>query len=140
MRRNKIELYIHLVWATWDRQPLIIPAVERRLLRVIEAEAKGMGCDVLALNGMPDHDHALLSIPTTITIADLVKQLKGVSSQFFNHELLPSVPFKWQGCYGAFSISRSDIDEVIHYIKFQKQRHDENLLRVDLESCFEEDE
>lgn len=54
MRRNRLSLYLHLVWATWDRLPMIGPAVERRIHRCIEAEAQGLGCRVLALNGIPD--------------------------------------------------------------------------------------
>jgi hypothetical protein len=40
MRRNKLALFLHLVWATWDRLPLITPDIERRLYRNIESEAR----------------------------------------------------------------------------------------------------
>jgi REP element-mobilizing transposase RayT len=76
MRRNKLALYLHLVWATWDRQLLVMPEIERHVYRNIESEARGMGCTVLALNGMPDHVHLAVSFPTTITIADPVQQEK----------------------------------------------------------------
>lgn len=46
MRRNKLALYVHLNWATWDRLPLITPDIERRLYRNIESEARKMGCTV----------------------------------------------------------------------------------------------
>ncbi len=101
MRRNKLALYLHLVWATWDRQALVTPEIERRVYRNIESEARNMGCTVLALNGMPDHVHMAVSFPTTITVADLVKQVKGVSSHFVNEALKPNDEFKWQGSYGA---------------------------------------
>ena len=101
MRRNKLALYVHLVWATWDKLPLITPEIERRLYRNIESEAQGQRCAVLALNGTDDHVHLLMSIPATISIADLVKQVKGVSSHFVNDELHPARDFKWQGSYGA---------------------------------------
>ncbi|MDW8101156.1 MAG: transposase [Anaerolineae bacterium] len=67
-----------------------------------------MGCTVLALNGMPDHVHLVVSFPSTIAIADLVKQVKGVSSHFVNETLEPEPQFKWQGSYGAFTVSRWD--------------------------------
>ena len=138
MRRNKLAVYLHLNWATWDRLPLIAPNIERRLYRNIESQAQQMGCAVLALNGTSDHTHLLVSIPSTITIAELVKQVKGVSSHFANEELVPDNQFKWQGNYGAFSVSRWDLDKIIAYIKRQKEHHDANDLVNEWEECFEE--
>jgi putative transposase len=120
MRRNKLALYLHLVWTTWDRLPLITPSIERRLHRNIESEARGMGCTVLALNGTSDHIHLVLSFPSTIPLADLVKQVKGVSSHFVNETLRPEAQFKWQGGYGAFTVSRWDLPKIIRYVKRQK--------------------
>ncbi|MGC1378062.1 MAG: IS200/IS605 family transposase [Anaerolineales bacterium] len=138
MRRNKLALYLHLVWATWDRQPLLTPEIERRVYRNIESEARGMGCTVLAINGMPDHTHLGLVIPTTITIANLVKQVKGVSSHFVNETLKPDFEFKWQGSYGAFTVSRWDVDKIVNYIKRQKEHHQLNELFPEWEEAFEE--
>lgn len=140
MRRNKLALYLHLVWATWDRLPLITPEIERRLHRNIESEARKMGCTVLALNGMPDHVHLVVSFPTTITIADLVKQVKGVSSHFVNETLKPESQFKWQGSYGAFTVSRRELEKVIGYVKHQKDHHAANELIPEWEETFEEAE
>ena len=138
MRRNKLRLYLHLVWATWDRLPLITPEIERQLYRCIENEAKDKGCKVLALNGIADHVHLVVSIPTTITIAELVKQVKGVSSRFVNEVLAPPTRFKWQGCYGAFTVSRWDVDKIVQYVKRQKEHHAANELWADWEETFEE--
>ena len=133
MHKNKIRIFLHFVWTTWDREPMVIPSVQRRLYRVIEHEVQKCGCNVLAINGMVDHTHVLLRFATTITIAKLVKQMKGVSSYFFNEALQPDAPFKWQAGYGAFSISPSEVDEVIQYIKNQQYHHNQQILRVDLE-------
>jgi REP element-mobilizing transposase RayT len=138
MRRNKLRLYLHLVWATWDRLPLITPDIERRLYRCIESQAQEQGCKVLALNGMADHVHLVVSFPTTITIADLVKQVKGVSSHFVNEVLTPPTQFKWQGSYGAFTISRWDVDKIVQYVQGQKEHHAANTLWPEWEEAFEE--
>jgi putative transposase len=138
MRRNKLALYVHLVWATWDRLPFITSEIERRLHRNIESEAQEQGCMVLALNGTDDHVHVLVSIPATISIANLVKQLKGVSSHFVNDELRPAHDFKWQGSYGAFSVSRWDVDKIVGYIKHQKEHHANGELLPEFEETFEE--
>ncbi len=138
MRRNKLALYVHLIWATWDRLPLITPQIERRLLRNIESEAQGMGCKVLALNAMPDHVHLLVSVPSTVSIADLTKQVKGVSSHFAGDTLGLKGEFKWQGTYGAFSVSRWDLERIIGYVERQKEHHREEDLVAEWEEVSEE--
>jgi REP element-mobilizing transposase RayT len=138
MRRNKLALYLHVVWATWDRLPLINPEIERRLLRNIESEAQGLGCSVLAINGTEDHVHVLLAIPTTVSIADLVKQMKGVSSHFVNAELDLEYQFKWQGSYGAFTVSRWDVEKIKQYVSRQKEHHAIGELMPEFEDTFEE--
>ena len=138
MRRNKLRLYLHLVWGTWDRQPLITPDIERPLFRCIEQEARDNKCKVLALNGVADHVHLVVSFPTTITIAHLVKQVKGVSSRFVNDQLSPPAKFKWQGFYGAFTVSRWDVDKIVAYVKGQKAHHGANELLAEWEEMSEE--
>ncbi len=87
MRRNKLALYVHLVWATWDRLRLITPSVERALHRVICQEVVKYGCEVVAINGIEDHVHLLVTLPTTVDIATVVKQAKGVSSHAANDSM-----------------------------------------------------
>lgn len=123
MRQNKLDLYVHLVWATWDRLPLIETRWERRLHRCISAQASQAGCPVLALGGVEDHIHLLVRLPATIAVATLVKQVKGASSHFVNAQIRPGVPFRWQGYYAAFSVSRWDLERITRYIERQKQHH-----------------
>ena len=84
MRRNKLLLYVHFVWATWDRLPIITPEIERALYRNIIESAQSLGCRVLAINGVEDHVHVFLALPSTVSIADLVQKMKGASSHFVN--------------------------------------------------------
>jgi REP element-mobilizing transposase RayT len=117
---------------------LITPAVERRLYRSIAAEAIKLGCYVLALNGVADHVHLLVMMPSTVTIAELLKQVKGVSSNFANDHLFPNRRFKWEGGYGAFSVSRWDVDKIMGYVRKQKSHHGQNDLWPDYEESIEE--
>jgi REP element-mobilizing transposase RayT len=80
-----------------------------------------MGCTVLAISRMPDHVHLLVKLPPTVTIARLIKQVKGVSSHFVNETLQPGFLFRWQGRYGAFSISRWDVGRIAGYVRRQKE-------------------
>jgi putative transposase len=139
MRRNKLALYLHLVWATWDRLPLITPDIERPLFRCIQSEARAQGCDILALNGVSDHVHLLVRLPSTVTIANLLRQVKGASSHFANEILRADGSFKWQGTYGAFTVSRWDLDRVIAYVERQKEHHGANDLCAEWEESVEQE-
>jgi REP element-mobilizing transposase RayT len=139
MRRTKCELYVHLVWTTWDREPLITPQLQRAIYRTIQEEVQKLGCSVLALDGMPDHTHLGVKVPATLTIAALAKQVKGVSSQMVNEVFKPTSPFRWQGGYGAFTVSRWDVDEIVQYIRNQTHHHTEQTLIAEYEEIFIDD-
>ncbi len=114
MLKNKLCVAVHFVWATWDRQPLVTEDIERDLFRYLETVCHDDRCEVLAVGGMPDHVHLLALLSNTITLADLMKHVKGGSSRFVTGTLRPGVWFAWQGSYGAFSVSRRDLGKVIH--------------------------
>jgi putative transposase len=138
MRRNKLALFVHIVWATWDRLPLLTPEVERAVHRCVAGEVIELKGEVLALNGMPDHVHLVVRLPATISIADLVKQVKGGSSRFVNESFKPDGLFRWQGSYGAFTVGLSELDRVVEYVKHQKQHHASAELWPEYESAYEE--
>ena len=128
MRHNRIELYIHIVWTTKNREPLIQPDIEAPIYRCIGNEVHKLKCRVLALGGMPDHVHLLVSITATTNLDHLMNQVKGVSSHMANDSLVSGKNFSWQRGYGAFSIGRNLIKTVTAYIQNQKQRHHSNEL------------
>jgi REP element-mobilizing transposase RayT len=138
MRRSKIELYVHLVWATWRREPYLLPAVERSVYRSIEQEAIKTGALILAMNGTTDHVHVLAKIPATIAVAHLMNQMKGVSSRFVHDQLPDCGHFRWQENYGAFSVGRSQVKRVREYVMAQKAHHTSNTLHAAWEETDEE--
>ena len=124
---SRVEVYLHLVWATWDRLPLLTPAVRERVYLCIRHEAARLKAEIIAIGGIEDHVHVLLRLPATISIADLVKQLKGSSSHLANHEVLPR-GFKWQGGYGCGSVSRRLVPTVRNYVLRQEEHHREGTI------------
>jgi REP element-mobilizing transposase RayT len=77
----------------------------------------------ITINGMPDHVHMLVSMPLTISIAVLVREVKAKSSRFV-HETWPERDrFAWQGGYGVFSVSQSAMGPVQKYIREQEEHH-----------------
>lgn len=137
MLKNKLCVCIHFVWATWDRQPLITEDTERDLYHAIRAICQDNKCEVLAVGGMPDHVHLLVMLSNTITLADLMKHVKGGSSRLFSQSLRPGEWFQWQGSYGAFSVGRRDVAKIVRYIQCQKQHHAEKSLWPEAENTGE---
>ena len=110
---------------------------ERRLWRYIESICRETRCDVLAVGGMPNHIHLLVNFANTISIGELMKQVKGGSSVFAAKEIRCDW-FKWQAHYGACAVSPSAIPQVVAYIANQKQHHADGSIRTEWEEAYDE--
>jgi REP element-mobilizing transposase RayT len=139
MREPYTQLYLHLVWSTWDRLPLITPEIEPRVYAAIAEKVRELGCEPYAIGGISDHVHLLLRFTTTITIAQITKEVKGSSSHLVTHVITPEEFFKWQGGYGAFTIRKSEVPIVKAYILNQKQHHHAGTLIKDYELTITEE-
>jgi len=80
-----------------------------------------------------DHIHLLVRLPAAVSVAALVKQVKGASSHLVNHKLSVDAEFKWQGAYGAFTVSPSAVSAGAEYIRCQEQHHRDRSIDPDLE-------
>jgi REP element-mobilizing transposase RayT len=118
---NKI--WIHAIWSTKDRLPLIELTVEQKIHSFISDQFLEQGCPIRIINGMSNHIHCLFSLNPQKSIADIIKQIKGSSSHFINQNNLITEKFAWQTGYAAYSVSESVVDKVFHYIKNQKEHH-----------------
>jgi REP element-mobilizing transposase RayT len=128
MRGNFTQLYLHCVWATWDRLPLVTPDIQKVIYAAIIRQCDHLGCKVIAVGGIEDHVHLLTGFPPTVSVSDLIKQIKGSSSHLITHEIKPGEFFKWQGSYGAFTVSHGDIDIVANYIRNQATHHQQKSI------------
>ena len=123
MRAPYTQLYLHCVWATWDRLPLISPEIEQPLYAAILNKCNQLKCEPIAIGGTSDHVHLLLRLHTTVSVANLLKEIKGSSSHLITHEINPEEFFKWQGAYGAFTVSKTAVPRVKAYIEHQQEHH-----------------
>jgi REP element-mobilizing transposase RayT len=139
MRAPYTQLYLHLIWATWDRLPLLTPDIESQVYACIAKKCHDLKCRPLAIGGIEDHLHVLTRFHTTVSVAHLVKEVKGSSSHFVTHVLKPDDFFKWQGAYGAFTLRKSDMEPVKAYIENQKEHHRAGRLVEEWEQVFEVD-
>ena len=122
MSQSLVAMNVHLVFSTKQRMPLITNELQPRLYRYIGGIVRGEAGCLLTIGGMPDHVHLLISMGRTISLADLVRQIKSNSSRWVHEEL--SMPeFGWQAGYGAFSASESQMPIVRRYIENQAQHH-----------------
>lgn len=128
-----LQLYVHCVWSTFDRLPLIHSEYESRLYAAIAAKCQQLNCRVLAIGGDADHVHLFVSFPATLAIAQLMKEVKGATSHLVNHEFKLEDEFKWQGGYGAFTVSKRSVESVVAYVRSQKEHHADRKLIDELE-------
>ena len=123
MRHPWTQLYVHLVWSTWNRHPLISRDLQPRIYRVLHHQANSVGAEILAVGGMPDHVHVLIRFPATMAVAQLVQRLKGASSHFAAQVAQENGAFRWQHGYGAFTLSKRAVPVVRAYIANQEAHH-----------------
>jgi len=123
------QLYIQLVFAVKGRRSFIQSAWEEDLYKYITAVVQNDRHKMLAINGMPDHIHIFLGLNPAIAISDLVKDIKRASNNWVNDKTLTNQKFEWQGGYGAFSYSKSQIDSVCKYIHHQKNHHSRHSFK-----------
>ncbi|BCM91448.1 hypothetical protein IAD21_03321 [Abditibacteriota bacterium] len=138
MTRSKIRIFYHFVWATQNREWFLESDVEQEVHRLIQSLAREKHCDVLAINGMPDHIHLVIKAPATISASELMQHIKGVSSSTLRQGEFKDQAFGWQDGYGVFSLSRRDLQDVVAYVRNQKVHHSDGKLKPSLEDTNEE--
>lgn len=123
MANTYTQIYIQIVFAVKGRQNLIPKEHREELHKFITGIVSNRGQKVFAIFAMPDHVHLLVSISPNILISDLVRDIKAGSSKFINDNKWVIGKFSWQEGYGAFSYSRSHVDNVVKYILNQEEHH-----------------
>jgi REP element-mobilizing transposase RayT len=109
--------FIHCIFSTKDRRPLIPPARKTELYAYMGGIARGEGFSLIAAGGTDNHIHLLFELPASTSLARAVQKLKGGSSRWMGKG------FAWQEGYGAFSVSPSQIEVVQEYIRNQEKHH-----------------
>ena len=111
----------HCTFSTKERRAIIRPEWEERVWAFMGGIARQNGMKALAIGGVEDHVHVLLSISSTMPVAKAVQLVKAGSSKMIRATFTKS--FEWQEGYGAFSIGVSQVKETVAYIKNQRAHH-----------------
>ena len=127
-----ISSYFHCVFSTKERRPLIPPTLRERLWPFLGGIARQNEMKAIEIGGMPDHVHILLSLPSTLSIAKAVQLIKGGSSKWVHDTFPEHRLFGWQAKYGAFSVSVSQLETIIQYIKGQEEHHRKMTFQEEL--------
>jgi putative transposase len=91
----------------------------------------------LAVSGTNDHAHLLLSLPSSVTVAEAMRTIKSGSSRWL-HETCGLTGFEWQSGYGAFSIGWSQIEATLAYITSQKEHHRKRDFQAEFVAILEQ--
>jgi putative transposase len=123
MPHSYVSCLMHCVFSTRQRQKTISTDLQQRLWPFIGGIARENSMKALAIGGVEDHLHLLLSLPAIIPIAKAIQLINGGSSKWI-HETFPACrDFAWQEGYGAFSVSISQVEATIAYIQNQREHH-----------------
>ena len=124
MAQSLAKVLVHIVFSTKDRRPFLQNVgVREEMHRYLGGICRAHQSPSLIIGGVEDHVHILCSLGRTITIADLIRELKRSSSKWIKSRSREYSEFRWQGGYGVFSVSQSRVDDVRDYIGNQAEHH-----------------
>ncbi len=122
MAHSFTALHFHIIFSTKQRQPFLTPDIKPRLFAYMGGMIRTMDGTALLINGPGDHLHILTTLPSKLSIADFLRELKADSSGWIKDTF--SLPdFAWQTGYAAFTVSKSGIPAVRAYIARQEDHH-----------------
>jgi REP element-mobilizing transposase RayT len=121
----------HCVWTTKNPEPLLTSDLRERLWPYLAGIARENKVKALAIGGVVDHVHMLISIPPTLPVAKIVQLLKGNSSKWIPETFPKLHAFGWQEGYSAFSIGISAVDATMAYIRNQAEHHRTRTFRTE---------
>jgi putative transposase len=92
---------VHFVWSTSGRRNWVDNAWQDRLYAYLGGIARNKGATLLCAGGMQDHVHLLASLPSSLSLAEMVNVLKSNSSNWIHENIVGCESFHWQEGYGA---------------------------------------
>lgn len=129
MANTYSQIHIQVVFAVQNRESLIDSKWKNELYQYLVGIIQNHQHKVITINGMPDHLHILIGLRPSQSISDLMQKVKGDSSKWINRKGFVLGKFSWQEGYGVFSYGKSQIDDVIEYIKRQEIHHQRKTFK-----------
>ncbi len=123
MGQTLVQNYIHIVFSTKHRAPLIHEPFDEELYFYLGGVCNELECQSIKVGGHVDHVHILCKLSKKITLIKLLEEVKSSSSKWYKTKDADLEGFYWQNGYGAFSVSPSEVDRVVAYIANQHEHH-----------------
>jgi REP element-mobilizing transposase RayT len=123
------QVYVHLVFSPRGRDACIPEEIQKEVYSYISKIITNKNHKSLNINGMSDHIHILAGLNPSVSISDLVRDIKRSSSLYINVRKLVPKKFQWQEGYGVFSYSRSHLPIISNYIENQKTHHQKRTFK-----------
>ncbi|MFN8279090.1 MAG: IS200/IS605 family transposase [Saprospiraceae bacterium] len=134
------QIYIQCVFAVKGRENLLQKPWRDTVFKYMAGIIKEKNQKPIIVNGVADHVHVFVGLKPSMSIADLVRDIKNNSSKFINEQKFLERHFAWQEGYGAFSYAHSQIENVYQYISSQEEHHRKKTFKeeyLDLLQKFE---
>jgi putative transposase len=116
-------LLTHVVFSTKDRSQVLDPVARPTLHAYLATVVRNVDCECFRVGDVSDHVHLAVRLSRTITMAQLIEELKTSSSKWLKTQSPALASFAWQRGYGAFSVGPSDLNALLHYIDTQEEHH-----------------
>ena len=123
MPQSLSNIQIHLIWSTKDRHPWLAPGIREKTHAFLAGAVRQCDCEAYRVGGVADHVHLAVRLSRTLSVADLVKDVKTASSKWLKSQDPAFTDFHWQQGYGAFSVGMSQKETLLHYIDTQEEHH-----------------
>jgi len=123
MPQSLSKLYVHLVFSTKDREPLLLRPLRERVHAYLATVLKNLDSPAQKIGGTSDHVHILFRMSKNHALADVVETVKTSSSKWIKTQSPALRSFHWQNGYGGFSLSPSEVEAVAEYIDHQEEHH-----------------
>jgi len=123
MGQSLVKNYVHIVFSTKYREPLIFPPYDKELHSYLGRICTELECPALKIGGYTDHIHILCRLSKKISLMKLIEIIKSQSSKWMKTKGESLKNFYWQNGYGAFSVDPGGVNRVIAYIDTQYEHH-----------------
>ena len=123
MANTYSNLFYHIVFSTKGRISFIDRQIEERIWAYIGGIARKREMTALQVGGIENHIHVLVLAKPVVAPSQIAQWLKGESSKWIHDEFPHLSKFGWQDGYGVFTVSQSQVPDVIEYIRNQRKHH-----------------
>lgn len=129
MAQSLSQIYLHIIFSTANRAPFLHETICKDLYAYMAQILNNNNCHAYLINGTENHVHIACNLSRTITVSQILEEVKRSSSKWIKGKGREFKSFSWQKGYGAFSFGRSQLDDVLKYIEHQERIHEKKNFK-----------